>query len=393
MRIVYIGGEPVPGNTGGSTHFMEVAAGLAQLGHEILAVCPRDHGQQASDVINGVRIIRVPMKMRKYTIPLAALLKLFAILRFKPDILMERFVTFGGTLALIARITRTPLVLEINSPHTDELLYRFKVKNRILRWLLLKWRDFQMRSATRIIATLSSVVPPFVKERVMLVDWAANCDLFDNENIPDTDKKALRKKLGIRPDQPVVIFLGTFRAWHGVHHLPVIAAEVLKKIPDACFVTIGAGNERAAVELAVKDAGLTGSFIFTGSLPYTTVPLYLSIGDVGIAPYDRSAYPPLIEFGFYWSPLKIFEYMACGLPVVTIDVEPLNRLVKDGERGFVVPEGNWSIFSQKIVQLLNDRAASAKMGRDARSYTQSNYSWQYHVAQLNEMLLSLNTGT
>lgn len=388
MRIVYIGGETYPGDNGGSVHFGEVATGLVRLGHSVLAVVPYEPGRPVRETRPGFDIIRVRMKLKNRTFPIAALAAWKHVRRFKPDLIMERFVSFAGAGSCMARRWGIPLVLEVNSPHTDELIYRLNINNKLMAKLLRWWRDTQFSRATVALSTLPTLVPAAYRDRFIRVEWAANCAAFDRASIPESRRTALKKKLGMQ-DGPVVVFLGTFRNWHGVGHLADIMKRVIESIPDARCLAIGEGTERPAVEQAVKQAGIADSVHFTGSIPYSDVPVYISLGTVGIAPYDCDAYPPLKEFGFFWSPLKIFEYMASGMPVVTIDIEPLNAVVKNGARGYVVPEGKWDKFAEKIIKLLQNSAECSTMGAAAHTFVRRHYSWETHVKQLEDILHSV----
>ncbi len=389
MNIVYIGGEPYPGSQGGSVHFGEVSTGLVKLGHKVLAVIPYEPGMPLREQRDGMDIVRVPMKFRNRTFPLFALRAWRCIKRFKPDMIMERYVTFGGAGTVIARRWNIPLILEVNSPHTEELIYRIPVRNRLMQKIMRSWRDWQFNRAVAILATLPTVIPERYRDKFIQVQWAANCDMFDRSAVSETAKKRLKEKLRLS-DEPVVAFLGTFRNWHGVKHLPSIIKQVVDVLPNAKCIAVGEGDERRAVQKEVKRLGIEKSVIFTGSVPYTDVPAYLSLATVGIAPYDCDEYLPLKQFGFFWSPLKIFEYMASGMPVITIDVEPLNQVVADGERGFVVPEGNWSMFAEKIIKLLQNKDICFNMGITAREFASIHYSWNGHVRQIAAILESFH---
>jgi len=389
MRILYIGSEPVPGNKGGSIHFMEVSQGLAKLGHEVVVCVPKEKGMPGKETWNGIKIIRTGMKIAGRTIPVLAVKKWSALKKVNPDIIMERFVSFGGIGALLAKKLNIPLVLEVNSPHTEELLYRFKIKNPLITTLFRKWRNFQYSVAAKVLVTLESVVPEFARDRFCKVEWAANCDLFDKDKTDVRERDLLRVKLGLR-GAPVVVYLGSFRNWHGVTHLSQIVSDVISEISHVKFLLIGDGPERQSIEAEIKAKNLEESVVFAGEIPYSSVPAYLSLAEIGIAPYDCSEYPPLERFGFFWSPLKIFEYMSCSLPVVTIDIDPLNNIVKDGKRGCVVSEGDWGGFSKKIIKMLESSASCRMMGESAKDFVVANYSWKKHVEGLDMILTDLH---
>ena len=74
--------------------------------------------------------------------------------------------------------------------------------------------------------------------------------------------------------------------------------------------------------------------VFTGAVPHDQMPACLAAADIGVAPFDLGAHKPL-ALGFYWSPLKIFEYMAAGLPVVAPAADRIPQLVEGGVEGLL----------------------------------------------------------
>src|SRR5262249_57589174 len=95
----------------------------------------------------------------------------------------------------------------------------------------------------------------------------------------------------------------------------------------------GGGRDPAGGGRAAR--GIEAIF-FAGALPHERMPAALAAADVGVAPFDIGAHGPL-SLGFYWSPLKIFEYMASGLPVVAPRIDRIPSLVEDGVEGVLYP--------------------------------------------------------
>ena len=104
---------------------------------------------------------------------------------------------------------------------------------------------------------------------------------------------------------------------------------------------------------------------------------------VGIAPFQVKAYPPFAKFGFFYSPLKIFEYLACGLPVVTTACPELAAIVQQGHTGCLVEEGDVEGFATALDGLLSNAEGMKQECRDAAV---ARFSWQAHVAQVEEIL-------
>ena len=93
---------------------------------------------------------------------------------------------------------------------------------------------------------------------------------------------------------------------------------------------VAAGPRRSAQGCA--------TIVFTGALPHEAMPAALSAADIGVAPFESSAHAPL-WLGFYWSPLKIFEYMAAGLPVVAPSIERIPHAGRGRPRGSALRSG------------------------------------------------------
>jgi glycosyltransferase involved in cell wall biosynthesis len=147
-----------------------------------------------------------------------------------------------------------------------------------------------------------------------------------------------------------------------------------------CF---GDGPERAAAERLA--AAWPGRFSFTGAVPYDEVPRLLAGAVVGVAPFTTAPHPALRAAGFFWSPLKIYEYMAAGLPVVTADIHPLNHVVRDGQEGALFAEGDLAGLAAAIARLLDDPVAARLMGERARARVVQHYSWANHCAALERV--------
>jgi len=389
LRILYISGEPFPGSGAGGIHVAEVATNLRALGHDLALVGSHGDGLAKAETWREMDVRRAKMVRLRKTWPILGLCHAWRAAKPRPDVIMERYVTFGGAGAILARLLKRPLVLEVNSPHVEELFIRVGIKSRFIKWLLRKWVDFQFRTAAAVIAPKLGLVPDHATDKVTLVTWAANVDMFKPELRRDQRVVELREKLDL-PEGKVVVFTGSFRAWHGVLDIPDIVEATTKLDPKVVFLLVGDGDCSEQLEAALRERGLMDSVRMVGRQAYDDVPLYCAAADVGIAPYDASAYPALERFGFYWSPLKIFEYMAAGLPTVTVDYPELTALV--GDRGVVVPQRDFAAMAEAIVSLLHDAERRAAVGAASREFVEEQGSWSAHATQLEQVLLRATGG-
>jgi glycosyltransferase involved in cell wall biosynthesis len=114
------------------------------------------------------------------------------------------------------------------------------------------------------------------------------------------------------------------------------------------------------------------------------MPAALACADIGVAPFDLGAHAPL-SLGFYWSPLKIFEYMATGLPVVAPAVDRMPALVEHGREGVLYdPVGKDALADTLLT--LSDPALRKTLGAGARARALRDYSWSAHCHALEDAI-------
>mgnify|MGYP001179665921 CR=1 FL=1 len=124
-----------------------------------------------------------------------------------------------------------------------------------------------------------------------------------------------------------------------------------------------------------------------GSVPYDAMPPVVAACDIGVAPYDGARLPQL-ALGFFWSPLKIFEYMAAGLPVVAPALPRLERLIESGKEGVLYDPREPRALDRALASLV-DPAIRRAMGASARARVVREFSWAAHCRTLDEKLRSL----
>jgi len=392
VRILYAAaGIAAPGAHGGATHVLEVATGLAARGHQVDVVNMSAGGQSATETIAGAHFHRLRFGKAGgllYYPTVSCLAR-----KLRPDIIMERYYNLAGAGILVAARRRIPSILEINAPIVDPPTSRKSKLDRLLGRPMQRWAARQCRLTSRIVTPLASTVPPAMlpqREKICELPWGANVEQFDRQRITTergVELAALRSRLGLHEGQPVAVFSGSFRHWHGVDQFAAAAQQLAANLPAAAFIFIGNGPLLAAVK--AMGASLAGRFITPGAIAYQEVPLYLALASVGVAPFNPAAHEALRRFGFYWSPLKIFEYMAMSLPTVTIDLPPLNQIIRDGADGLLYPAGDVAALGKQLTALLTDPARAAAMGASARQRVVEKYSWQAHCRALEEIMLEL----
>jgi glycosyltransferase involved in cell wall biosynthesis len=374
VRILYVASDQrVPGRSGGSVHVLEVARGLAARGHEVHAVVRRAADSPDLERADGVVWHRVDWWPPSRFFRFRALDVVARIAgEANVDVVMERYYNFGGEGVRAAERLGRPALLEVNSPVVDHPgSWKALLDGLLVARPLRRYRESLCRRAAALVAPLPQIVPAFARDKTTSVTWGANVGAF----APERRSERVRRELGIPAGATAVLFSGSFRPWHGVHVFDA-AARRLQSRPELYFLLVG--GPEAGPGVAYRGRRL-------GTLPYERMPELVAAADVGVAPYDTARLRQL-RLGFYWSPLKIFEYMASGLPTVTVPIAPLTEIVRDGAEGVFFREADADDLASRLVELAGDAARRRRLGTAARARVVERYSWARHCEQLEAVL-------
>ena len=372
MKILYSAlDQTVPGTKGGSVHVTAVARGLAALGHDVVALVTPGGGEEP---VPGVRWVALPPPFGSTHLRLA---RSGAVARIaqteQPDVIIERYHNFGGEAIRLARRIGAVGVLEVNAPVIDFPGSRKAILDRaLLVEPMRRWRERLVEAADVIVTPDPAILPPETPpEKIAVLEWGADTDLFK----PGAGAPVVERG----PATTLAVFAGAFRSWHGAVHL-VRAIRSLERRGrrDIGAVLIGHGPEW---DRSRREAAGSSLIQLTNAIPHARMPGALAHADVGVAPFDVGAHGPL-SLGFYWSPLKIFEYMSAGLPVVAPAVDRIPALVADGREGILYDPAAHDSLADALVRLADDPALRARLGAAARERAVRDYSWAAHCRAL-----------
>lgn len=191
--------------------------------------------------------------------------------------------------------------------------------------------------------------------------------------------EALRRSLGIAPGRPVVLYSGTFETYQGLPALLAAMPHVRQEVTGVIFVLVGAdAKARAAVEREHAELVRSGVLLVVDRQPREKVPGFLALADVVVSP---RAYGDNL-------PLKVFDYLAAGKPIVATDV-PAHRAVLNEERA-VLTRGWSPEIASAIVRLLRDRELAARLGNAGRAYAEERFGWFEFVRSVSELYTEVN---
>ncbi|MEJ5349181.1 MAG: glycosyltransferase family 4 protein [Desulfosoma sp.] len=172
-----------------------------------------------------------------------------------------------------------------------------------------------------------------------------------------------RKALGINHEK-VICTTGAFVHWYGLGFLLDSISDLLKT-EDLHLLLVGDGPARSEIESKAKAQGLMQHITFTGFVTSEIVPHYLFLADIVVIP-DSNA---------HGSPMKLFESMAMGKPIVAVDDGPIRAVLEHGRDGLLFPPKNQEAFRKELLRVLKDRELGRRLGEAARSKVFARYTW------------------
>ena len=189
----------------------------------------------------------------------------------------------------------------------------------------------------------------------------------------------IKKELGIT-NAFVVGHVGVLREWIDLEPLFIAVKQLSEKLDINLLIVGGGVGYEDAMKLA-KKYGLLKNAIFTGTVPYTQVPKYISCMDVCIIPFKLDAVSQNSL------PLKLFEYLACEKPVISTKVEGIMATVQNR----VLYASNSEEYKNRIIELYNDEDLRKKMELDGRKFVEKDYNWSLITSKLEKILMGASS--
>lgn len=384
MRIAYVTadpGVPVFGHKGCSVHVQEVIRALRRRAVHVELHAVRLGGDPPGDLAD-LDVHDIPFdrsgdpglrERRARDVNPALLASLGGRPRY--DLVYERYSLWGTAGVDFAHATGVPCILEVNAPLVDEqsehrtLLDR-RAAERVARHVF--------HAATLVLA-VSRDVADHVLEHGVDPDRVV---VQPNGVDPLRFSGAKERPKG---DPFTVGFVGTLKPWHDVDTLIDAFAILHRSVPEARLLVVGDGPERSRLEKRIGAAGLAGATTFVGAVAPDEVPGWLERMHVGVAPYSRSE-------ASYFSPLKVLEYMAAGLPVLGSSTGQIPFLIEDGHSGLLYAPGDAGSLADAMRTLCEDEALRRGMGRAGREAVAARHSWDRVVADSLGAVETVNAG-
>jgi glycosyltransferase involved in cell wall biosynthesis len=381
MRILVLcsdTGVRIGDGKGASLHLRAIAHAFAALGHrvEVVGIAP-SNPEQARGWAMPVHLVPHPgrsqgleRERRKLaaTDAVARLAREVAT-RLRPELIYERLSLFGTAGQQVVAQTGARHVLEVNALLTAE--------ESAWRGLHLASLAGQREAAVLGAADLRVAVSDEVRRAI--TPYAAGGPSITVPNGVDTDlfaarpdRQQARAAFGLPTGGTLLGFTGSIRPWHGLDTAITALAELPEHIE---LVVAGDGPVRVQLEQQALSLGVGPRVRWLGALAHEWVPQMLAACDLALAPY-----PELPNFGF--SPLKLYEYLAAGVPVVASDIGQIRLALSGGRWGRLVPPGDASALAAAVTAELADLPAAKVRAAAAREYAMSRHGWTERATRI-----------
>lgn len=378
-------------------HIAEIQRAFRELGHDVLEVALVPAGGA-----EGVR--RKPGAMVRIASRLAAavppsgyeLLELAgnavtaarlaaAVRRAKPDLVYERYSLHNAAGALATRAAGVPLVLEVNAPLAEERAKHGRTaKGGGLAFPRLAARVERAiwRAATAIVTVSTPLADVLVdagveRRRILVLPNAVRREMSSAGG----GAASVRAAHGFAAGDVVFGFTGWFRPWHGLEAFLEAFADANLAAEGARVMLVGEGQALPALRGIVARRKIAGAVAFTGAVGRDAISDHIAAFDVALQPHATR----------YASPMKIFEYLALGKPVVAVRTPAISEVLDDGGDSILFEAGDIAGLVGGVRRLLQDRELRVRMSSAAReTVTRRGFFWDENARRTLEHLSRLD---
>jgi len=378
MKILYV--HRTQGKGVEAVHINEMIKEFKVLGHEVKVLSPIDENSNSVDCnktetkskASGLSLISkyIPefiFELLEIAYNLISWKKLKKIHnQYKFDVIYERYAIFSFFTAGMKSKFKYKLIMEVNYTASMDLV---RIRSKFLLPLAKYVDKFVLQKADKII-----VVSSYLKKHLVNDYLIDDAKIIVLPNAADPSKFKFINYAEYSENTKYIGFVGGFYPWHGVDLLVEAFNNIKNQYPDTKLMLIGDGPERRNIEDMVNQYNIQDKVIFTGKIQHDELSNYVSKFYLGVMP----------DSNVYGSPMKIFEYMAMGVPVVAPDYAPIHDSMDSDVEGIIFKKNNIKSLQDAFCTILNDENLRSIMSYSAREKVVNDRNWN------NNAVLSLD---
>lgn len=376
MKIIYIANTQMPTDRAHGYQIAKTCEKFAAFGNEVTLIVPDRKHNLGDDIFEYYGL------KNNFTIERISCFDAMSFVRL-------------GKFAFYAELGIFSLKLFFKKIEKDTVIYSrdifplfiFRMRGFRIVYNVHNWSERRRRVTrlllgldTKIVCNSEGTRAEVIKDGFTNVITAQNgVELSDFENLGS--KIELRKKLELPLDKKIVMYVGHLYGWKGVDTV-VKSAKLLSDKTDILFVIVG-GDEGEQKEFTakMKEERIENMLSF-GNKPKKEIPKYLQSADILLLPNSAKSE----ESVKYTSPIKMFEYLASGVPIVASNLPSLREVLNEKNSLLVAPDSPGALASG-IEKLLNDTSLSKTLAHQAKEDVQK-YTWDEYARKILHFVFS-----
>lgn len=383
MRVAILTETYHPVAGGGESQARELARGLVLRGHSVLVITRRSSREfQPVESVDGAKVMRVPPAgpghLKKWGLIPSCLWALVRARNEYDAVVVCGFRVLGIPAVLATRWLKKGCTLkadslgEMSGDYFTSGLTKvgLSAESPLFR-VFLQLRNLLYRKAGAFVAISEVIVQELLDSgvdpaRIHVIPNSVDIERF--KPVTESEKRNLRKDLGLPEDRMIATFTGRLVSYKGLKTLLQVWQELPAKGDPALLVLVGSGgldihNCEEELKDFVRTHRLKSEVVFAGEV--ARVEAYLQASDLFVFPSENEA------FG-----ISVIEAMAVGLPVLSSDTGGLAGIIESGRTGLAFPAGDERALADGLERLLLDAELRGALGRAAREAAVADYSSQ-----------------
>ena len=391
LRVVMIlenGGYPE------DTRVLLEAVALTQAGYQVSVICRGGwNHKKKCETIDGVRVYRYPAPPDRggfigyawefsYSFFMALVISFFILVRHGFDVIhIHMPPDMNGLLGVFYKLLGKKFVMD-HHDLSPELYHAQGRENAFLYRLLLRFERISCRWADRLVATNETQRQTQIRRGGAAEE---NCAVVRNGPAEFFMRDHKPIEFAGQDGRVVIGFVGEMGEQDGVDSL-IRAFHHLKQDlgrSDFLGVLVGTGRSVESLKELTHDLGLDDHIVFTGSIPFHTVPSHIAAFDIGATPDPSNPYCDSC------TTIKTMEYMVMQKPTVAFDT--VENRVTAMDSAIYATNNNEREFAEALAKLMDDPDLRRSLGRLGRQRIEESLSWMHQRERLIEVYRSLES--
>ncbi|MBC2696612.1 MAG: glycosyltransferase family 4 protein [Desulfobacteraceae bacterium] len=369
----------------------KISAALYLAGNEVHLFCANTVKSRRNEVVDNIIIHRLPYSKNRFFNKITSTPFYFnpfwggMLLRAQKKYQLELFIVRDLPLILIGLLLkkRAQIRLILDMAENYPAMYRQRINRggfgTLYNWFIKnpylanKIEKYACNNVDHIMVVVSEAKQRLVdmgidENRISIVSNTPDINNFENIN-------QLKGYDDFR-----IVYVGYIQEARGIDTVIMALKRLKNNGTDIKFTIVGTGDYLERLRNLSQELHVESMVEFTGWIENSNITHYINKCNAGVIPHKKNPHTDSTI------PNKLFDFMACGKPVIVSDLIPVKRIVEEEKCGFVFESENIESFMTTLEKMVNARNRLAKMGANGRRAVESKYNWGYDQAILWDVI-------